>query len=213
MKISQIHDYVYLRGFGGASSSDLISIMKKDTPYFGFSEKASDSEVVVIFSVGIVDVAPRPITYKLKIVAKLPIIGPRIWLAISRVLRRHRVAIERIARYKITSYRRYRSNIRKVCSLVTNPNARVLITETPIPSLYVCSRSPYFRKNVERLNHLKLNEVLRNPRLEFVPLRINKDKHFISPEDGHHFSVEGHEVVAEQVKIALNKAKEWKIDN
>ena len=52
---------------------------------------------------------------------------------------------------------------------------------------------------------MKINEVLKNPRLEFVPLKINKDKHYVSPQDGHHFSVEGHEVVAEQVKVALNE--------
>ena len=54
---------------------------------------------------------------------------------------------------------------------------------------------------------------MRDPRFEFVSIGVNEDKHYVSPEDGHHFSVEGHEVVARQVKIALNRANEWKIDN
>jgi len=204
MKIGENHDFVFLRGFGGATSSDLISIMERDILYFGFRDNAIDSEDIVIFSAGIVDIAPRPITYKLKIVTKLPILGPWIWVAIGRILSPHRQAIQRIARYKLISYRRYRQNIRKISRLITNPNARILITETPIPSLQVCSRSPYFKNNVERLNRLKINEVLRDLRLEFVSLKINKDEYYVSPHDGHHFSVEGHEIVAEQVKVALN---------
>ena len=142
MKIGEIHDSVFLRGFGGATSSDLISIMERDILYFGFRDSAIHSEDIVIFSAGIVDIAPRPITYKLKIVTKLPILGPWIWVAIGRILSPHRQAIQRIARYKLISYRRYRQNIRKISRSITNPNARILITETPIPSLQVCSRSP-----------------------------------------------------------------------
>lgn len=205
MKIGDMNDSVFLRGFGGATSSDLISIMERDILYFGFRDNSTYSEDIVIFSAGIVDVAPRPITYKLKIVTKLPLFGPRIWIAIGTILRPHRQAIQRVARYKLISYRRYRKNIRKISRLITNPNVVILITETPIPSLQVCSRSPNFKVNVERLNDLKLNEVLRDPRMKFVPLSIDEDKYYVSPQDGHHFSVEGHEVVAEQVKVALNE--------
>ena len=199
MKITQSQDLVYLRGFGGATSSDLVSLMERDSTYFGFREDWSECDDIVIFSAGIVDVAPRPITYKLKVVTKIPVLGPKIWIAISVILRKHRVSIQRIARYKLVSYRQYRKNLRKISKIITNTNIRILITETPIPSGYVLDRSPYFRSNVEKLNQLKLRETEWNPRLEFISLGIDEEGHYVSREDGHHFSVKGHQVVSEQM--------------
>ena len=205
MKIVQGNDMLYLRGFGGATSSQLISLMERDSSYFGFQMHDEESENIVIFAAGIVDVAPRPITYKLKIISKIPLVGSRLWIGISFILRRHRVTIQRIARYKLVSYRRCRKNIRKISKIVINTNVRILITETPVPSQFVLDRSPYFKENVERLNRIKLNEVKLDPRLEFVPIGIDKEGDYISKEDGHHYSVEGHQVVAEQILRLIKK--------
>ncbi|CAN2169888.1 SGNH_hydrolase domain containing protein [Candidatus Nanopelagicaceae bacterium] len=204
MKITQKQDLMYLRGFGGATSSELVSLMERDSIYFGFREDRSECEDIVIFCAGIVDVAPRPITYKLKVLTKIPVFGPKIWIAIGMLLRRHRVLIQRIARYKLVSYRQYRKNLKKITKIITNKNIRILITETPIPSGYVLNRSPYFKSNVEKLNQLKLQETEWNPRLEFIRLEIDEERQYVSREDGHHFSAKGHEVVSEQILRHIN---------
>lgn len=195
------HDtIVYLRGFGGATSTDLLNLIERDSFYFGFT--SSKQRAALIFAAGIVDCAPRPITYKLKIISKVPLIGKTMWGMLQRLLHPYRPAIQRIAHYKLVSNHKIEKNLRKIERLVTNPEMQILIIETPTPAEFVLERSPHFRKNVAKINDIKLKICSSNQRNIFVKLQLNDPECYI--EDGHHLSVKGHTIVSEKIKEALS---------
>ena len=202
-KIGSEQDIVIVRGFGGATSNDLVAMMKRDSPYFGFRGKGNINDIVIL-AVGVVDAAPRPITYKLKIVTNIPVVGTHIWNLIGRLLHRYRPTIQKYLHYKLISFTRFRSNLVKMQRIIQNPELQILVIGTPIPSQYVLSRSPHFEENVKRLNTIKAEVCERNSRMSYISLVFHQDMPYISPEDGHHYSVQGHLEVANRIRQEIH---------
>lgn len=196
-------DSIFVRGFGGATTTELVALMYRDSPYFGFSEKREKGDTV-IFAAGIVDAAPRPITYKLKIVTKVPYIGNKIWKIIARGLNKYRPTIQRFLYYKLVSFRRTSFNLNKIRKILKNPQIQIIVVGTPLPSRYVLARSPHLESNIKRLNKIKSEVCKKDNRMHFVSLDFWSDTFYISVEDGHHYSALGHLEISNRIKSQLN---------
>lgn len=197
---------VILRGSGGSNSNDLLKQLKKDAFYFAFddSEESSRLSLLVLFF-GIVDSAPRPITFILRHISKIPIIGPRAWKYLSRyVLKPFRPIIQKIWRYRLISPRRFRENLNDMLRVITNPNVVIALCCTPIPSEYVLKRSPGFERSVRQYNKIKRGIAVKYPRIILVDLEAGFRPEYVSQEDGHHFSAKDHELISVRISESID---------
>ena len=71
-----IRTNLLLRGGGGLNIKQIREIVQRDSGYFGGDDQALN---IAVLQLGIVDCAPRPITYVLKpFLSSLPVVGPMI---------------------------------------------------------------------------------------------------------------------------------------
>lgn len=197
---------VILRGSGGSNSNDLLKQLKKDAFYFGFNdgEESSRPSLLVLFF-GIVDSAPRPITFLLRHISKIPIIGPRAWNYLSRyVLKPLRPIIQKIWKYHLVSRRRFQKNLNDMLRVVTNPNVVIVLCCTPIPSEYVLKRSPGFERSVRQYNKIKREIAAKYPKTILVDLESGFRPEYVSHEDGHHFSAKDHDLISVKISESID---------
>lgn len=197
---------VILRGSGGSNSKDLLKQLKKDAFYFAFDDKEESSRIsLLILFFGIVDSAPRPITFLLRHISKIPIIGPRAWNILSRYfLKPLRPVIQKIWKYHSVSRRRFRKNLNEMLRVVTNPNVVIALCCTPIPSEYVLIRSPGFERSVKQYNKIKREIAVKYPRTILVDLETGFRPEYVSQEDGHHFSAKDHEIISVKISESID---------
>lgn len=198
MHLRKLANNLYVRGRGGITIRETLQTMNNDSFYFSFREKSAH-KMLVILAFGIVDCAPQPITYKLSKLAEIPFIGRYIWRVLSKLMKPYRPRIQRIWSYQRTSTNAFRRTLMKILVSISNPNCQILILSTPLPSKNVLSRSPGFKISIEKYNDIKKVISSLYPRVTYLQLQINQDKAYISEKDGHHFSKEGHQDIAQQV--------------
>jgi hypothetical protein len=161
---------------------------------------------LVILFFGIVDSAPRPITYKLKIISKVPFIGGRIWGKFSKVvLQPTRPFIQKIWRYHLVSPANYRKNLIQMCKIFESSNVKVLLCENPIPSRFVIIRSPGFDKSVQKYNSIKREVAEQFSNVVVVEFEKDFEPEYISKKDGHHFSAVDHEYIRSRILDSLEQ--------
>jgi len=190
-------DNVVIRGMGGITSTEILNLIKRDAMYFSFNEDSVE-KMIVILAFGIVDVAPQPLTYKLKIILRVPFFGHRIWRVLSLVLKPLRPKIQRYLRYQLVPPAKFRKNLLKISHVISNTNCEIILLETPMPSQLVLQRSPGLEKAIASLNQLKREFCVSNG-LSLIKVPVNSLVDYISQEDGHHFSIAGHKLVASRV--------------
>ena len=193
-----------IRGRAGYSSKDVLKNILDDAFYFSFERSAQNGKIAVVLFFGIVDAAPRPITYKLKILSKIPFIGRKIWSKFSQIiLTPTRPMIQRIWSYNLVSPVNFRKNLISICRNLENSNIKVLLCENPIPSKYVISRSPGFDKSVVRYNSIKRQVAEKFSNVVLVEFEKNFEPEYVSEKDGHHFSALDHQYIRSRILECL----------
>lgn len=190
---------IYLRGDGGITSSQIKDLVAKDATYFGLGKTKN---LVVILAFGIVDFAPRPFTYRLAVVKKIPWLGKYLWAILSRLLLPHRAKIQRISSYQITEPLTFKKDLSWIVEKIQS-NHRVLILTTPIPSSHACRRSPGLENSIRNLNAIKERLAKHYESVKLVSLDCILDSDYVTPQDGHHFSKAGHRKVADIIRDTI----------
>jgi len=200
---------VILRGGGGYSSRDMLSLVRRDAFYFSLNEfEGYSKKIIVVLFFGVVDCAPRPITYKLRHISRVPFFGNKIWgFLLSRILSPNRTVIQKFWKYQLVSNKEFKMNLRKILKSINNPNVRVLICETPMPSKYVLRRSPGFEESIKEFNSIKNEIASEHSTVSVIELERSFAPSYISQEDGHHFSVSDHIEIASKIRDSFDKLK------
>ena len=189
---------VYLRGKGGIQAKGLLKMLREDSYYFGFRTSTNQYHLV-IFAFGIVDCAPQPITYKLKIISRIPKLGPRLWGTIAKYLLPHRVKIQENLSFRFTSPSKFQKHLEKMIRTVTNKNTKIIVLQTPMPGQQALIRSPGLVESVRRYNQIKRQVSSIFPNVIFVEVEVDANLGYVSQEDGIHFSDFGHSQVASAI--------------
>jgi hypothetical protein len=200
---------VILRGGGGYSSRDMLRLVKSDAFYFSLNDvEDHPKKIIVILFFGVVDCAPRPITYKLRYISKVPFFGNRIWgFLLSHILSPNRTVIQKFWKYQLVSNNEFKVNLRRILKSITNPNVRVLICETPMPSEYVLKRSPGFEDSVKVFNSIKNEIAAEHSTVSVIELERSFTPTYVSEEDGHHFSAADHLEIASKIRESFGRLK------
>jgi hypothetical protein len=188
------------RSQGGITISDVRKKILSDSHYLFPSENLSNNQKLVIVNIGIVDAGVQPITYKLKIINKLPVFGKHLWAVLAKVLNSSRALIQTIWSYSPTSPTRFVSELEKIISFLTQRNLNICVLLTPIPHSNLELRSPGFRENVAKYNKLKSELLDKFPKVFLVNLDEFKDSYYVSEKDGHHYSKSGHDFIYSRVR-------------
>lgn len=196
------------RSFGGVEFNVLLELFNKDSKYYYNlnSSNCFDFGSICIFTSGIVDGSPRPITYKLKILNKIPFLGNRLWNKIANYLHRYRPWIQSRFSYTPVSLKKYSVDLGKLAEVAKNLNIYVLLMETPTPHSRLELRSPGILKSIFDFNEIKRQTASSYENIEFVKVSDSFiEDYYISEDDGHHFNYEGHLAIAEILTEAILK--------
>jgi hypothetical protein len=190
--------YPCLRGLGGGTISDVQRLFLTDHGYF--RAQGADTRSFVIFNTGIVDAAPQPFTYCLRLMAKVPKIGPRVWEQVQKLLVPHRARLQAIYAYRMTSRRRFSRVFDRMVRLAKRSGLIPISLDTPLTPTTLEARSPGLRASVREYNALK--------RRNETPIHVAMDwvgeAHYL--ECGHHFNATGHRETALRLLLAIRTA-------
>ncbi len=195
--------YVNHRGLGGGLIKDLYNTYKIDS---GFFKSNKNSLSFVIFNIGIVDSAPRPFTYPIKKINKIPIVGRLTSDLSRRFLKPHRKILQQIYSYRLTSPRKFE---RLFSLMVKNVIARDMIPislDTPLTPLRIEDISPGLRDSIKIYNKLKHKSQINHISCNWV-----NDSHLV--DDGHHFNLKGNSQLAEKVFQIIDKKIKMELEN
>jgi hypothetical protein len=183
--------YTYIRGMGGGRITEIKKIFDRDRGYL--KPEDQDSIAFSIFNVGIVDAAPRPFTYHLRQLAKVPIIGGLFWAYISKILNKYTTAIHKVYSFNLTTPAKFRSSFNRMVVQSLADGIKSISIDTPLTPMILEYRAPGLRKSIDFYNSIKhLNTSALHIRTDWV-----KDQHYVA--DGHHLNDLGHIKLAEQL--------------
>lgn len=188
---------VLLRGAGGASSAEILQLFKRDMPYV-----SGQSDIILITFLGIVDGAPRPFTYMLK-----GFWPKRFWARILRVISPFRPIIQKLGNYKLVSLGDFMNNLSVMIEVAINNSWKCIVVENPLPPDALEMRSPGIRSSIKKYND-GLRSVVKRMKNENVFWVEFQDAHFVSSEDGHHLSREGHADLAARINECLKQIEQ-----
>jgi lysophospholipase L1-like esterase len=188
------------RSQGGITASDVRKKIFNDSPYFFPKENLSNNQKLIIINIGVVDAAKHPITYKLKMVNRIPVFGKYLWFVLAKVLNPSRALVQKIWSFSHTSPSSFVSELEKIISFLTKRGLNICVLSTPIPHSNLDLRSPGFRENVVKYNLLKSKILDKFPKVFLVNLDEFNDSYYVSEKDGHHYSKSGHEYIYSRVK-------------
>jgi lysophospholipase L1-like esterase len=192
------------RSAGGIAIRSLRLKILNDAHYLFPKGNISNKNKMVILSTGVVDAGIHPITYKLKIVNKLPIIGVYLWFFLAKVLKPSRAKIQRMWGYSITSPKKFAKELDQIVTFLRERNVEVCLLLTPIPHVALDVRSPGFRQNVIKYNLIKEELCKKFSNVNLVSLDDFKESYYVSEQDGHHFSKLGHSYIFNRIKSEVN---------
>lgn len=196
------------RFMAATTAKEMQSIFARDSTNFGFKEVNSEKNIVV-FSFGVNDAAPRPITYALRKITKIRFFGPKVWKVLEIYLVKHKKAILKIGRYRFTRPRRFEAYLRKSFQMSLGVHEFLLLT-TPMPHTFLEIRTPGFRNSVMEFNARKIKVSREFDKVRIVDLAGFGEELYISKIDGHHFLREGHEYVCDEIFKAFDP-HEWNL--
>jgi hypothetical protein len=183
---------IYVRGFAGITSTEIFQMVVKDASYLGLTEDENEFTGVAILSFGIVDAAPRPITYKLAWVGNKGRAGALIWSQLKRFLVPLRPKIQNKWSYSFTEPHDFENDLRGIMKTISNPRVTKILVLTPLPSRTLEERSPGIIKAVSDFNLIKRNVASEFSDVHLVEVDSSREGFYRSEIDGHHFSKLGH---------------------
>lgn len=187
-----------LRGGGGAAVGDIGATLTRDTGYFGAS---ADAINIAVIQCGIVDCAPRPITYKLApVLRKVPIAGERV---LGALVSRRR-AIQARWSYRLTPPGAFAAEYRRIVQLCHASMLRPVAVGLPLPTLAIERRSPGFRSSASIYNDL-IRQALPESFCDVEQQITESQRDALLLDDGHHLTEAGHRLYAESLLAVLRK--------
>lgn len=193
-----IRTNLVMRGSGAADIRHIQATLVRDSGYFGGDSEAIN---IAILQFGIVDCAPRPITYLLApALRNVPIIGQKI---LSQLVK-HRRGLQTLCSYTVTSKARFKREYAKIVRTCHAVNIRPIAVGLPLPTLSIEQRSPGFRRNVSIYNRI-IQDVIPDSfcDIDSEMTETMREEYLLS--DGHHLSERGHRFYAEKLFKNIQK--------
>lgn len=186
------------RGGGGASVTTIREVLVRDSGYFGGDASAMN---IAAIQCGIVDCAPRPITYAVApLLRRIPVLGPRL---LSALIAR-RTGIQRLWSYTVTPRRRFSKEYARIVATCHASLIRPIAVGLPLPTLPIERRSPGFRRSASIYNGL-IRDVLPESFCDVEQLMTESMRETVLLEDGHHLTEAGHRLYAEALFVHIQK--------
>lgn len=186
------------RGGGGATVTTIREVLVRDSGYFGGDPNATN---IAVIQCGIVDCAPRPITYAVApLLRAIPVIGPRI----LSVLIARRSGIQRIWNYKVTSKRKFSAEYARIVATCHASFIRPVAVGLPLPTMTIERRSPGFRRSASIYNGL-IRDALPESFCDVEQHVTESMREKILLDDGHHLTEAGHRLYAEALLVHIQK--------
>jgi lysophospholipase L1-like esterase len=187
-----------MRGGGGVRIAEMVETVRRDLGYFGGEPHALN---IAVLQFGIVDCAPRPITYMLSpLLQRVPKVGPRILAELVK----QRKGIQNAFSYRVTSQRAFRRDYARIVAAFRTAHIAPVAVGLPLPPASMEARSPGFRRSAAIYNAL-----IREAAPEHF-CDIEKDmtdatrETFLLP-DGHHLTEAGHALYAARIFEQVRK--------
>ena len=187
----------------GAINVKQLSQKVFDDSHYLFPKNFLNEKKLVIINVGVVDAALHPITYKLKAMRHIPIIGKYLWYIVAKILKPFKVQIMSIWKYSMTRPVKFSQEFEKVIKFLVDRELLICVLLTPIPHKNLESRSPGICEKVKEYNLLKVKICEKFPGVHVVSLDKFIDTFYVSALDGHHYSKSGHNYVFDEIKSKL----------
>jgi hypothetical protein len=183
---------LFLRGGGGADIEFIKNALMRDSLYFGGDGKVIS---IVVLQFGIVDCAPRPITYLfLPILQRLPIVGSKI----LKVLSNYRTQIQNIWNYRFTPPKKFLKEYKSIVDICKTLKLLPISIGLPLPTISIDERSPGFRNSVGVYNEL-IKDIMPDKYCDIEQHISEATRDMILLPDGHHLTPKGHELYAEVI--------------
>jgi hypothetical protein len=192
-----VRTYPCPRGIGGATIAEIRRLFVRDRGYYRGQSESTLS--FVIFNIGIVDAAPQPFTYFLRVIESIPIVGPRAWGAISKWLSPHRATLQKILSFRRTSTKSFQHIFNQLVRYARQSNMIPISLDTPLTPMLLETRSPGLRGSIVKYNNLKHTNV----DTIHIPMDWVRDEHYL--ECGHHLTTQGHFLVAKHLMTTLRQ--------
>jgi hypothetical protein len=189
--------YLNMRGLGGGRIGEIESIFERDRAYFRGQESGTFS--FAIFNVGVVDAAPRPFTYHLKSLTKVPVVGKHAWALLSRALHSQRKSLQQMHSFRLTSPRAFSASFARMVGCSRAAGLIPISVDTPLTPLWLEDRSPGLRDSIVLYNSLKHADRV----AVHVPTDWVADEHYL--DCGHHLSAAGHEQLAQRLHRVIGE--------
>ena len=190
---------VLLRGSGGADAKYIRQMIKRDAGYFRGAKTPGRNYAILQF--GVVDCAPRPITYMFTpVLRRLPLIGTTV----MEILVKHRATLQKIWSYRITSPGRFEREYRSVLGICRSMELEPIVVGIPLPPLGIEKRSPGFRKSVAIYNRC-IEGIFSDSYCNIEEGLSDDVRDSILLPDGHHLTEEGHRYYAEMMFARLQR--------
>jgi len=187
-----------LRGGGGLTVKQIREIVEQDSGYFGGDDQTLN---IAILQCGIVDCAPRPITYVLSpFLRSLPVVGPKI----LAVLVKHRRGLQNLCSYNVTSKGRFKKEYASIIYTCHSVQIRTLAVGMPLPSFSIEHRSPGFRRSANIYNEL-IRDVIPESFCDIEQHMTESLRESLLLSDGHHLTEAGHRFYAEKLLEQLKR--------
>jgi hypothetical protein len=187
-----------LRGGGGATVTHIREVLVSDSGYSGGDNSTIN---IAIIQCGIVDCAPRPITYlAAPLLRRVPIVGMHILAALTS----HRSGIQRMWSYTVTSKRRFAKEYARIIATCHNSFIRPIAVGLPLPTLTIERRSPGFRRSASIYNGL-IRDALPGSFCDIEQQMTESSRATVLLDDGHHLTEAGHRLYAEALFVHLQK--------
>lgn len=190
--------YLYNRSLGGATIDQLHHQYVNDCKYFG------DCDDIIIIQAGIVDCAPRPLGRRTRsLVGTLPFPIKRRLIAF---LHNHRAQLLRSGLgSRFTTPRRFAAILRQWFSDLRNRHSQIIFINIAPTLPHIEAHSPGLTANICEYNKILADLVgeLQIHHLVLIDaysaIEARGKERFISYEDGHHITLEGHHLYAELI--------------
>jgi hypothetical protein len=194
------------RSFGGYKLHELLSLFKLDMGYY-YDDKSinqNNSKTICIFTSGIVDGSPRPISYKLKKLDKVLFIGKFLSVKVVGFLQKFRPVIQQKFSYTPVNLDSFASDLSELGNVTKNLDVTLLLIETALPHEFLESRSPGITASIKKFNAIKKDSASRFNHFHYIEFGDSfRSDMYVSKEDGHHFNKEGHIFFYKKILDAL----------
>lgn len=191
-----------IRNQGAFNSRDVKKTASVDSGYLADSGRDSTVTKWCILQVGVVDCAPRPLTYGIhRFTKRTPILCDYV----APVIQATRPFVQRLYSYTAISTSEFTKNVKAVDRLLISGGFTTLWLTIPTPPRHIEDRSPGFQKNARLYSKLIQQSAANSLDIDEEFARADSSSRPLLTDDGHHFTNEGHEVCAAAITARLLK--------